>query len=111
MRRIAALIKETKEKLKERAGETIVETLASMVIVVLAMLMLAGAIVAAARVNAAAEDHSLYLNTTTGNEITGTQIRINAFETTVSGSNKIDTGKAVREYREPEGPGHLYYYE
>lgn len=43
-------------KLKSRAGETLVELLLSMLIISLGMLMLAGAIVTTARVNKATEN-------------------------------------------------------
>ena len=43
-------------KLKSRSGETLVETLFALLVVVLAMTMLAGSIVSAARVNKGAED-------------------------------------------------------
>lgn len=43
-------------KLKNNSGETLVETLFALLVVVLAMTMLAGSIVSAARVNKGAED-------------------------------------------------------
>ena len=43
-------------KLKSNAGETLVETLFALLVVGLAMTMLAGAIMAAARVNKGARD-------------------------------------------------------
>ena len=45
-----------KRKLKSNSGETLVETLFALLVVVLAMTMLAGSIVSAARVNKGAED-------------------------------------------------------
>ena len=44
------------KKLKSDKGETLVETLLSMLIVVLSVTMLAGSIVAAARINQSAKD-------------------------------------------------------
>lgn len=44
------------QKLKNSSGETLVETLFALLVVVLAMTMLAGSIVSAARVNKGAED-------------------------------------------------------
>lgn len=44
-------------KLKSQSGETLVETLFAMLIVVLSITMLAGAIVTAARINKSARDH------------------------------------------------------
>lgn len=45
-----------KQKLKNNSGETLVETLFALLVVVLAMTMLAGSIVSAARINKSAED-------------------------------------------------------
>lgn len=45
-----------KRKLKSRSGETLVETLFALLVVVLAFTMLAGSILAAARVNKAAKE-------------------------------------------------------
>lgn len=44
------------QKLKSNSGETLVETLFALLVIVLAMTMLAGAIMSAARVNKGAED-------------------------------------------------------
>ena len=44
------------KKLKANTGETLVETLISMLVVVLSVTMLAGSIVAAARINQSAKD-------------------------------------------------------
>lgn len=48
------------KKLKDTAGETIIETLVSLVIACLGLLLLPGAIVAAAKTNRAAEKYSFY---------------------------------------------------
>ncbi len=47
--------KRLKRRLQKQNGESLVETLAAMLIIVLGMLALSGAIVAGARVNASAE--------------------------------------------------------
>ena len=48
-------------KLKSKRGETVVETLVSMVGVTLAMLMLAGSIVSTTQANREAKDATLFL--------------------------------------------------
>ena len=49
------------KRLKQNKGETLTETLASVVIISLALLMLPGAVVAAARVNASAKKQVIYM--------------------------------------------------
>lgn len=49
------------KKMKQTSGETLAETLASVVIISLALLMLPGAVVAAARVNATAKKQVIYM--------------------------------------------------
>lgn len=53
-----------KKRLKQKNGETLVETLVSLVIIALALLMLPGAVVAAARVNAKAKKQVIYMEKT-----------------------------------------------
>ena len=107
--RATAFISFIKDKLKERSGETIVETLVSMLITVLAFLMLAGAIVAAARVNATAENHTMYVDQAdvagTNQEITGATVTVTA------PSGTITTSMKVKKYRMSGSSGTLYYYE
>ena len=52
------------KKLKRNNGETLAETLVSLVIIALALLMLPGAVVAAARVNAQKEKQVIYMEKT-----------------------------------------------
>ena len=91
-------------KLRERSGETIVETLVSMLIVVLAFMMLAGAIVAAARVNSATENRTMFVN-----QADATAGSITVTITTSTGT-KI-TEKTVIMYKMKDSSGTLYYYE
>ena len=49
-------IKKFQSKLQEKSGETIVETLVTMLILSLAVLMLAGAVITAARINKKADN-------------------------------------------------------
>lgn len=53
-----------KRKLKQKKGETLVETLVSLVIIALALMMLPGAVVAAARVNAQVEKQVIFMEKT-----------------------------------------------
>ncbi len=108
MMRIRTIVKNIKKKLREQSGETIVETLVSMLIVVLSVTMLAGAIVAAARVNEGAEKHTVYLNQADATGIytdTGKRILIGP-----SGS-QIDTGMTAHTYKPNDASGMMYYYE
>ena len=50
-----------KKKLKSMSGETLTETLVAVVMVSLALIMLPGAVVAAARVNAAAKKQVIFM--------------------------------------------------
>ncbi len=109
-KRVIKFFLKTAEKIKDRSGETIVETLVSMLIAVLAFMMLAGAIVAAARVNAGTENHTMYINQAdsdpdTNKELSGASVTI-----TVPGGT-IDTGMTVKTYSMKDASGTLYYYE
>ena len=92
-------------KLSEISGETIVETLVSMLIVVLAFMMLAGAIVAAARVNSATENRTMFVNQADATAIAGAKVEI------ITSTGTITTGKTVKKYKMKDSSGTLYYYE
>ncbi|MBE5896677.1 MAG: hypothetical protein E7281_02835 [Lachnospiraceae bacterium] len=51
-------------KLRDKSGETLVETLVALIITTLALMMLPGAVVAAARVNARISDQVIYMERT-----------------------------------------------
>ena len=107
MKRVTAFVKKALKKLRERSGETIVETLVSMLIVVMSFTMLAGAIVAAARVNAGAEKQILYLNEADSAGPPIAKVTI----TTPGGSWEAST-VSVKKYDKPgQTPGTLYYYD
>lgn len=108
MKRLRFVAEKIKEKLRERSGETIVETLVSMLIVVLAVTMLAGSIVAAAKVNDGASKLTVYLNEAdSGNTpMGGAVIRVNG-----SGVSFQASGVTVKQYDPDDGSGTLYYYE
>ena len=64
-------------KLKSSSGETLVETLFALLVVVLAMTMLAGSIVSAARVNKGAADlDTAFCITDNVQNVDGVQIQI-----------------------------------
>ena len=88
-----------KRKLKSNSGETLVETLFALLVVVLAMTMLAGSIVSAARVNKGAEDlNTAFRITDNVQNVAGVQIQI--------------TGKApinVNAYRTNDENKYCYY--
>ena len=52
------------KKLKQKTGETLTETLVALVIMALALIMLPGAVVAAARVNATTEKQVIFMEKT-----------------------------------------------
>ncbi len=52
------------KKLKQKTGETLTETLVALVIMALALIMLPGAVVAAARVNATMEKQVIFMEKT-----------------------------------------------
>ena len=76
-------------KLKSNAGETLVETLFALLVVGLAMTMLAGAIMAAARVNKGARDFNTAFILDNAEEVSSvtvemsekTPISVNAYQT------------------------------
>lgn len=72
-------------KLKRNNGETLAETLVSLVIISLALLMLPGAVVAAARVNAQKEKQVIYMEKTV-DAVKGTPV--GAFDVTFSVEGK-----------------------
>jgi hypothetical protein len=110
MNMIQYYVNKISEKIKDRSGETIVETLISMLIAVLAFMMLAGAIVAAARVNAATEDHTMYVNQADSDPGANKEISGASVTVTVPGGS-INTTKTVKTYTMKDSSGTLYYYE
>ena len=84
-----------RQKLKRRAGETLVESLASLLIISLALVMLAGAIIAAGRVNRAADGAETFA----------------AAEVTVKKEDVAVSGNAITVRLALPDDGRLYYYE
>ena len=105
---VIILLKSISGKLRETSGESIAETLVSMLIVVLAFMMLSGAIVASARVNAKTEDQTLYLDL---DDSTNNKTVAGASVTVTTGSGPLSTGMTVRSYKMKGTSGTLYYYE
>ena len=85
-------------KLKSNAGETLVETLFSLLVIGLAMTMLAGAIMAAARVNKGARDFNTAFILDNAKEVSPVTVKI-------SGKTPI----SVNAYQTND-QNHYYYY-
>ncbi len=107
---MTALITKIRNKLSENAGESIVETLVSMLITVLAFMMLAGAIVASARVNAGVEGHTLFVNEADADPNTNKEISASVTIVRSTGAT-LSTSKKVKTYSAKDASGKLYYYE
>ena len=107
--------KRIKRAFKNKGGETIVETLAAMLVAVLAFMVLAGAIVASARVNAKTGDMTLYLDASeTGNETESeATLQIDTGSTTGGDvtNSMIEVGNIIKSYSGENGGGNLYHYE
>ena len=100
-----------KIKLREKAGESLIETMVSLLIAVLALTLLPGAIIASSKVNSTAEEQSLYVGD--GDEESDVTITIDTSSTT----NNTEGGSAnynitigsddgFKVYKS----GDLYYY-
>lgn len=87
-------------KLKSRSGETLVETLFALLVVVLAMTMLAGSIVSAARVNKGAEDLDTAFRITNDGQ---------AGSVTVTHSSGETTSIPVKAYQTDDQNKYCYY--
>ncbi len=88
-------------KLKKNAGETLAETLVSLVIIALALLMLPGAVVAAARVNAKKEKQVIYMEKTPEAE-EGTSVGTCDVTFTMNGKTKTISGKEITRFGSEE---------
>lgn len=94
------IIKGLKKKLNSKRGETLTETIVSLLIVVPAMVMLAGAIVTAARINSEARNSkaSNYPDFTTASESSGS----------ISGAGDVTfSGGSIKWCHETDS---IYYY-
>ena len=93
-----------KNKIKKNNGETLIETLAALLIGVLALTMVPYAIVAAGRANKSASEMSVNKNQTTGNALgdTVTLIIGGATETFEVDKHKVELDGNSKE---------IYYYE
>ena len=85
-------------KLKSSSGETLVETLFALLVVVLAMTMLAGSIVSAARVNRGAEDLDVPFQVSNAQAVSGVKVTVEReieadSEIPVNGSQTNDQNK------------------
>lgn len=99
-----------KRKLHSNSGETIAETLVTMIILSLAVLMLAGAVVTAARVNKKADNTDAAF--VAGQEIGGSGT--NSPEITISEKTGTGTEKSVslpvKVYETDKNTNKKYYY-
>ena len=77
-----------KRKLKTSSGETLAETLVSVIIISLALLILPGAVVAAARVNATAKKQIIYMENT---EDAPTGVDVGTCDVTISVDGNSNT--------------------
>lgn len=92
------------KKKSNNKGETITETLVSLLLISLAMLMLPGAIVASAKLNKAVENEIVYPQEGTKNSnVAGLKIKL-----TCEGQSSTYTGISVNRYGD-EGDG-LYEF-
>ena len=107
-----------KRKFRNQRGESFIETLASMLIICLGMLILAGAIVSSARVNKRAADEniqvvpSLPLPSDTGDTGWFVAVRKNPGNSDNDDTNQLPIAlyKAVPEGGGDDGKQVLYYY-
>lgn len=100
-----------KKKLHSRYGETIAETLVTMIILSLAVLMLAGAVVTAARVNKQADNTDTSFQTGTAIS-TGTAPAkvIISEENATGGTGSIAAELPVTLYQSQNSSGKSYIY-
>ena len=89
-----------KKKTKSRAGETIAETLVAVLIIALAFVMLCGAVGAAARVNASANNnHTAFTATEKGTATATVNLTLGSFNETATYSVKT-YGNEIYTYYE-----------
>lgn len=99
-------------KLKNKSGETIAETLVTMVILSLAVLMLAGAVVSAAKVNKKADNTSTSF--TVGTEVPGSGTNsptVTITQTNGTGGTGTSTRSATLPVKVYETKNKYIYYE
>ena len=95
-----------RKKLKSRSGESIAETLVTMIILSLAVLMLAGAVVTSARVNKQADNTDTAFSTedvtTTSGTVTITDSSQGGTDATISIKTNLYTTQNKYQYYEAE---------
>ena len=94
-----------KKKLHSKAGETIAETLVTMIVLSLAVLMLAGAVVTAARVNKQADNTDTSFQTGTASAKV-----IISEENATGGTGSIAAELPVTLYQSQNNSGKSYIY-
>ena len=93
------------KRLKDIAGETLVETLIAVIVIVLALTMLAGAIVTAARVNSAAQSLGTAFNYSASADVEGTQ------SVTITHDSADPTTVEVTGRQTADDNKYQYYYK
>lgn len=91
-----------KHKLKSKSGETLIETLFALLVVALAMTMLAGSIVTAARVNKGAEDLKTEFQVSNRDEISDVMVTV----VHQTGPNSV---VSVKAYKTNDDNEYCYY--
>lgn len=90
------------QKLKNSSGETLVETLFALLVIVLAMTMLAGSIVSAAQVNKGAEDLDAAFQISKAQPVSGVEV-------TVDRQSGVDSVISVNGYQTNDQNKYCYY--
>lgn len=116
MKNIHDIFFRIKHILKSNDGESIAETMVSALIAVMALMIIAGAILTAARVNDTVEQQTLFINegdAGSSASVTGAVVTIDASQTYSLGVSEstITAGKTVKAYRMTSDSRYLYYYE
>ncbi|WP_026669109.1 type IV pilus modification PilV family protein [Butyrivibrio sp. AE3006] len=96
------------QKLKNKSGESLIETLVATLITVLGMMILAGAITTASRGTKAAKELQSSLSTETGADDYSATVNVSYESTTASFQVKLFNYSS--EDDDP-GSGRLYFYE
>lgn len=97
-------------KRRSTAGETIVETLMALLVVVMAMTLLAGAIVSAARVNSSTEKMDVALNVTEDTSFVENKTTVTITHSIISARDESSVADTLIEVDEvTTGNGYVFY--
>ena len=99
-----------REKFRQKNGETLIETLAALLITTLGLMLLPGAVVSSARVNAKAEKQFIYpASDTDGASSTGAKISKTDGTVSISTGNQGGTKIADVTITKEEKNGQIFY--